>query len=85
MYVEPVKLIGEGRYNLNDVKEIKVTDAYLNMDSEERRCQNEEEMDKCTSRQYRDKILNQCACLPLRILDNDQVNRLVNSSRNHII
>ena len=30
--IEPVQLIGEGEYNVNDLKEIKVTEAYLGLE-----------------------------------------------------
>ena len=33
---EPVRLIGEGNYNLNVLKEIDVTDSYLGLDQEVR-------------------------------------------------
>ena len=39
---EPLKLVGEGKYNLNAVKEIKVTDSYLGLDMKDKGCQNEE-------------------------------------------
>ena len=32
--VEAVKLIGEGEYNLNALKEIKVTESYLGLDQD---------------------------------------------------
>ena len=36
-----MKLIGEGEYNLNALKQIKVTDDFLGMDQDVRQCQNE--------------------------------------------
>ena len=59
--------MGEGEYNLNDLKEIMVTESYLGLDQEERGCQNEETLDNCTSRQYHNTILEKCGCLPLNI------------------
>ena len=40
--LEPVKLTGEGEYNLNVLKEIKVTESYLGFDKEFRGCQEEQ-------------------------------------------
>ena len=65
--VESVKFIGEGEYNLNVLKEIKVTDSYLGLDQRERGCQNEEPPDTCTTRKYRKTILGKCGCLPVNI------------------
>ena len=70
---EPVKLIGEGSYNLNDLKEIDVTDSYLGLDQEVRGCQNEEPQDHCRTRVHRDTLLEQCGCLPFNIRLSDNV------------
>ena len=69
---EPLKLSGEGEYNLNVLTEIEVTESYLGMNEEDRNCQDVEPFYNCTSRQYRDTILAQCGCLPLSMnLSND--------------
>ena len=57
-------MIGEGEYNLNALKEIKVTESYLVMDQEVRKCQNEESYHNCTTKQYINTHLNKCGCLP---------------------
>ena len=69
MYIilEVLKLIGEGEYNLNDLKEIKVTDSYLGLDQEVRKCQNDEPLKNCTTRQYLDTLLRECGCLPITL------------------
>ena len=64
---EAVELIGEGEYNLNSLKEIKITDSYLGLDQEDRGCQNVEPYENCTTRQYLRTILEECGCLPLNI------------------
>ena len=65
--VETVKLVGEGEYNLNSLKEILVTDSYLGLEQDVIQCQNEEPFDNCTTRQYRNTILGECGCLPLKL------------------
>ena len=65
---EPVKLIGEGEYNLNILTEIKVTESYLGLDQETRECQNKEPFYNCTTRAYLDNVLKECGCLPANIL-----------------
>ena len=49
IYAEPVKLIGEGEYNLNTLKDIVVTDSYLGLDMDVRNCQHEEPYVNCTT------------------------------------
>ena len=86
LFSEPVELIGEGKYNLNAVKEIKVTESFLGLDQDVRVCQNEEELDRCTTRHYKETILAQCHCMPLKlgIAKNMQVNKhTINININH--
>ena len=64
---EQVELIGEGEYNLNALTEIEVTDSYLGLEQDLRKCQNEEPFYNCTTRKYMDTILEECGCLPLHI------------------
>jgi len=45
--IEPLILYGEGQYNLNVVKEVKVTESYLGLDKSVKGCQSEEEVKKC--------------------------------------
>ena len=71
---EPVKLIGEGKYNLNALKEIEVTDSYLGLSQEERRCQYNEHLDSCKTRRYIDNLMDNCGCIPLNIQLPDMVN-----------
>ena len=59
-----MKLIGEGEYNLNALKEIRVTESYLGLDQDVRGCQNEEPLKNCTTRQYLKTMLGECGCLP---------------------
>ena len=73
---EPVKLIGEGKYNLNALKEIEVTDSYLGLSQEERGCQYSEHLDSCKTRKYIDNLMDNCGCIPLNIQLPDMVNSL---------
>ena len=66
-FSEPVTLVGNGEYNINDLKEIEVTDSYLGLDQDERGCQNEEPFDNCTTRKYIDAFREDCGCLPLNM------------------
>ena len=66
-------MIGEGEYNLNVLKEIKVTDSFLGFDKDVRGCQNKEPFSNCTTRIYRNTILKECGCLPFNIRLFDKV------------
>ena len=70
---ETIKLIGEGEYNLDVLKEISVTDDYLGLDPAIRGCQNEEPIDNCTTRKYHNTILGDCGCLPVRMRLSNKV------------
>ena len=78
MYVEPVKLIGEGKYNLNDIKEIEVTDSYLSLKNGVKGCQTEEEMNDCTTRQFMNNFLKKCGCLPFSINKYGNISIILN-------
>ena len=70
---EPTKMTGEGEYNLNVLKEIKVTDSYLGLDQDRRECQNKEPFYNCTTRLFIDSLLRQCGCLPLNLRLSNKV------------
>ena len=69
---EPLGFSLNKKYTLNVVKEIKVTDSFLTLDKETRKCQ-EERYDDCTTRDYIETLLSQCECLPFAISSNDEV------------
>ena len=58
---------------MNDLTEVKVTDAYLGLDQNVRECQNEEPLFNCTTRKYHDTILKKCGCLPFNIKQSSKV------------
>ena len=68
---------GEGKYNLNAIKEIKVTDSFLGLDMEDKGCQNEEPIENCTTRHYIETLLHQCSCLPLKLTEAQNVKSLI--------
>ena len=64
---EPLKFHGEGNYNLNDIKEVKVTDDFHNLEKSVKNCQKKEPLRACTTRKYFEDIVTSCQCLPLRM------------------
>ena len=67
-------LIGEGKYNLNTLKEIKATDAYVGLGKDVTNCQNEEPFFNCTTRQMFDAFQRECSCLPFSVRMSKKVN-----------
>ena len=71
-FAEQLELSLEKKYYLNVIKEIKVTDSYLSMDKDVKGCQ-KESFDDCTTRKYMNALMNKCHCLPLQIIQNNEV------------
>ena len=69
--------MGEGKYNLNAVKEIKVTESYLGLDESVKDCQTEESIENCMTWNFINSVLHQCECLPLSISMNSKVHFLI--------
>ena len=68
-FAEPTVLFGEGEFNINVVKEIKVTDSYLGLGQEMTGCQMMETFDECTTRHFQ----NISGCVPFNIKRPGQV------------
>ena len=78
-FSEPQKLLLEEKetqsiqYNINVVKDVKVTDSYLELDKSVRGCQNEESYEDCTTSYYIKTLLENCKCLPFNIRLHNKV------------
>ena len=72
-FLEPLLLKIGNEYNLNNVKEISVTDDFLTLDKTIIDCQNEETLEDCKTRKYLDALDEQCKCLPFSIRNHDKV------------
>ena len=66
----------EGEYNLNVMKEVKVTDSFLGLDQVVRGCQNQESLHDCSTRNHIDTYLDKCGCRPFNMKFSHKVNRL---------
>ena len=73
-YLEPLQLFGEGEYNLNSVKQMKVTESFLTLKKDDRKCQNTQDYEDCTTELYLDTLMEQCQCLPFNIKSDQAVN-----------
>ena len=90
----PLRLLGEGSYALSSVKQISVTEDYLKLSDDTRKCQNIESFEQCVTKHNLATISKTCKCIPywLRSFTNDEVDTQlilqknigsVRSSRSH--
>ena len=71
--LDPVKLSGEGEYNLDILKQIEVTDSFLGLDKETILCEKgKNSFDNCTTRVYHEQMRLTCGCLPYSINDDNE-------------
>ena len=68
-----MKLAVGKEYNLNNLKEVKVTDEFLTLDRATIGCQNTKSIQDCKTKEYIDSLINQCECLPYPIIDVKKV------------
>ena len=64
------------KYYFNVIKEISVTDSFLTLDKDIRGCQ-EESYDECTTRKYKNTLINQCQCLPFQMIQSTKVGKML--------
>ena len=64
IFLDPVRLLGEGQYNLNNLKEIVVTESFMGLNKDARNCQSNETFDDCKTNLYIKNLREQCGCLP---------------------
>ena len=61
---------GEGEYNLNNLRQISVSDSYLGLDESVRECQQKEPLHQCRTRAYTKSISEKCGCVLLNFNDS---------------
>ena len=66
-------MVGDGQYNVNNVKELKVTESFLGLNEEVRDCQNKEAIQNCTTKQCLHTFLEECGCLPINMKLSNKV------------
>ena len=75
------------KYNLNDIKKIKASEDFLNLDDSVKNCQHEPN-DNCTTKSYVARVIQKCDCLPLSMqIPGEEKERLFNylNSSNRLI
>ena len=68
-----MEIFGEGQYNLLSLKEVVVTDSFMGLDTNERKCSNIETVDDCKTRLHVENFRRQCGCLPLSLKLSEEV------------
>ena len=63
-FLDSLILHGEGNYNLNVVKEMKVTDSFMGLPQGVKQCQNTKVYLDCKTEEYLQALINNCMCLP---------------------
>ena len=67
VFLDPIKISEEGQYNLNNLKEISVTDAFMGLDKKTRNCQSIDKHHECNTMVYMENLKHECGCLPLAL------------------
>ena len=65
LVLDPVGLFGQGKFNLLSLKEVHVTDSFMGLQQDTRKCQNIETYDECKTRLHLKQLRQKCGCLPL--------------------
>ena len=63
----PLKLYGGGNFALAAVKEIDVTEEYLEMSKDITKCQNKISLEECETKEYFEQMVEKCKCIPFKL------------------
>ena len=58
--------------SISNIKEYKATGDFLGLDEMDRKCQNREPYENCTSRLYLEAIQTECKCVPYALKNFSQ-------------
>ena len=75
--LDPVGLFGEGEFNINNIKEIAVTESFMGLDRDTRKCQNIETFDDCKTRLHIEHLRKKCGCIPFSLRLPSKVKYLI--------
>ena len=68
-----MEIVEEGEYNLNNLKEISVTDSFMGLDRDTIHCQNVEAYENCKTQSHIENLKQECGCLPLSLRLSEKV------------
>ena len=72
-YLVPIRMHGEGSYQLTSVKDVQVTQEFLSLNIKDRKCQHDTTLDGCRTKMYLAKMRNICHCFPFSIWTQEKV------------
>ena len=62
-----MKIYGGGNFALTAVKEIDVTEEYLEMSKDITKCQNRISLEECETKEYFEQMVEKCKCIPFKL------------------
>ena len=65
--LDPVELIGEGNYEVEEVKEVAITDDFVTLDEDSRKCQIVSTFEDCVTQYFLKALIDNCHCLPYNL------------------
>ena len=66
-FQDPLNLSVGKEYNLNILKEVKVTESFLGLDKDVTQCQNKESYNDCKTKKYVNALIEFCGCIPFSL------------------
>ena len=72
-FLDPVEIFEEGQFNLNNLKEISVTESFMELDINARECQKKDIYDDCKTWLHIKNLGQECGCIPLSLRLSDKV------------
>ena len=67
LFEVPERFYGSGSIRIKGVKQIHVTNDYLDLDPQSRGCQHENTYEGCVTELYLDLLSEECKCLPFNL------------------
>ena len=79
IFLDSLMLKPGREYNLNNIKLIQATDDFMNLDNAIKKC-HAEHYDNCTTRNYVERVIQECGCLPLNIITTTTFEKVIDIS-----
>ena len=76
MFSAPVSMFGSGTYSLGSVKEIKITDEFNNLKTEQKQCQTYQSFEECINNQLFAQLEENCGCYPYELSNFSQISQV---------
>ena len=77
-------MFGEGSYALSAVKQITVTEDFMELDQNQKKCQTKETFEDCKTKLYLGKLEKECNCIPYRLKNFTDFGKVISFSKTTI-